>query len=86
MTITLDKQLEESVRRQAAEAGYLDVSEYVRDRLSDPRRTTSHSTTDEQAVAERRAEVNAWLDRFTGSATRKVSWEEIAAETRSEVY
>ncbi|MEM9753485.1 MAG: hypothetical protein AAF916_08880 [Planctomycetota bacterium] len=86
MTITLDTQLEQIVRRQAAKAGYLDVAAYVRDRLSDPRSTKDREVANEQAAAKRRAEVDAWLDRFTGSATRKVSWEKIAAETRSEVY
>lgn len=84
MTITLDKHLEQFVRRQASEAGYSDVLEYVRDRLSDPQDTSCQSTTDEQTAVERRAEIEAWLDQLTGSATRKITWEEIAAETRGD--
>lgn len=81
MTITLNGHLEQLVKRQAAAAGYDDVQQYVRDRLADRASKDAAAETDEQ----RRAEIRASVDRMVGAATRPTTYEEVAAETRSEV-
>ena len=78
MTITLEPDVERLVRRHAAEAGYGDVHQYVRDQLAGKEPNGS-------GAGQTEAEAEEAVGRLRGSATRRITFEAIAAETRSEV-
>ncbi|MEM9753486.1 MAG: hypothetical protein AAF916_08885 [Planctomycetota bacterium] len=98
MTIRIDEQLEQLLRRQAAAEGYASVQGYLRDRLAaagvcqeNELGVIEFDEAVDDNLMEKAGQVEDGLTRgeriveqLTGKATRKITFDQIAAYTRGD--